>query len=190
MDVSAIKFSDEVIDGKPYLACPVDDGLTVYLREEKNSNSCVGNEEPPPKGFVKIPNFLTDFLAAEPMLHPEYESLKAHSERYMIENLRVSTQEYRKHIAADFTRFVCITVPDAPAERVRPFVSWCHWVFDFDDQYDEDGRFHQERDQGEAYTGAFMNVLYPNIPDARWDHLLKVYSDVWNSFSKLATDPG
>lgn len=143
-----------------------------------------------PKRFVRIPDMFASFMSIEPRTNPHYSKVKRESEEWIAEILRLDEKAARRNSKADFTYLAALWIPDADEEALRVVVDWLHWIFFFDDQFDEG---HLQNDYESAKVEC--NVTFATMEDGhpivsveeyplRW-----VYQYNWFCFQKRAS-PG
>ncbi|KXT15230.1 hypothetical protein AC579_1369 [Pseudocercospora musae] len=87
--------------------------------------------------LVTIPDLFKSFLAAEPIIRPDYEKCQDDTAQWLTERLAFDAKAAKKLILADFTYFVQTWVPGTPYERFRLANDWTNLFFYYDDLFDD-----------------------------------------------------
>ncbi|KAI2771552.1 terpenoid synthase [Daldinia loculata] len=86
---------------------------------------------------VKIPDLFSSIMAPKPVVNPNYSKVKAEGDEWIARIMKMDEKTSAKNKRADLCYLCSLWAPDADAESLRVMLDWCHWVFVFDDQFDE-----------------------------------------------------
>ncbi|CAO1601995.1 hypothetical protein XANCAGTX0491_005631 [Xanthoria calcicola] len=142
-----------------------------------------------PCSQVTIPDFFVSFLAQEPQINPNHETVKAEADAWMAQQCQYDEKRYQKLIKADFCYLVSGWARDAGPEELRTICDWMNWVFDFDDMFDEGG-FRKDREQALTRVEALKKVMRTDCPSEtsnKGDPLLEVFKTVWHRVAERAS---
>ncbi|GME40823.1 Terpene synthase metal binding domain protein [Neofusicoccum parvum] len=138
-----------------------------------------------PKKFVRIPDMFASIMSLEPRVNPHYRKVKPEAEKWAQDILRLDEKEARRNSKADFTYMASVWIPDADEEALRVVVDWLHWVFYFDDQFDE-GHLQENPEAAKVEceaTLATMDDGHPTI-SVEEDPLRHIFQYTWYCFKK------
>ncbi|KAI0533379.1 Presilphiperfolan-8-beta-ol synthase [Xylaria digitata] len=93
-------------------------------------------EEPEPRRSVRVPDLFSSIMASRPTVNPNYFKVKAEGDGW-IAKIMSFDKTSAKNIRVDFCFLSSIWVPNADEEALRMTLDWNHWIFHFDDQFDE-----------------------------------------------------
>ncbi|KAI0975940.1 Presilphiperfolan-8-beta-ol synthase [Xylaria arbuscula] len=86
---------------------------------------------------VKIPDMFSSIMSVEPLINPHYEKIKPEADSWAAMVYNLDEKMTKRNVQADFAYMNAIWAPHADEEAYRMMVDWHHWVFAFDDQFDE-----------------------------------------------------
>ncbi|OJD36052.1 terpene synthase metal binding domain protein [Diplodia corticola] len=141
-----------------------------------------------PRKYVRIPDMFASIMSVAPRVNPHYHKVKQEAEKWAISVLSLDEQQAMKCSMADVTYLAALWVPDADEEALRVFADWMHWVFYFDDQFDE-GHLKDDPEAAKEEilaTLATMDDGHPVV--AASDNPLRyVFQYTWLCFQKRAS---
>lgn len=70
-------------------------------------------------------------------MNPNYFKVKAEGDRWIARIMKMDEKTSAKNTRVDLCYLASIWAPDADEEALRMMLDWNHWVFLFDDQFDE-----------------------------------------------------
>ncbi|KAH7344353.1 terpene synthase metal binding domain-containing protein [Pyrenochaeta sp. MPI-SDFR-AT-0127] len=85
---------------------------------------------------VILPDMFRCFLVQEPKANQGYQAAKIESEEWLAQICGFAPNMRKKVNACDFSWFISIAAPEAPADRLKTVCDWGNWVFPFDDMFD------------------------------------------------------
>ncbi|KAF2211343.1 hypothetical protein CERZMDRAFT_43531 [Cercospora zeae-maydis SCOH1-5] len=85
---------------------------------------------------VQLPNLFVDFLAEEPLLHPQFAEICRQSDEAICRACEYDPRVCKVVQRGKFCRFVAIAAPHAREFQFRTYCDWVNWVFPFDDLFD------------------------------------------------------
>ncbi|KAI0808724.1 Presilphiperfolan-8-beta-ol synthase [Xylaria sp. FL0064] len=86
---------------------------------------------------VNIPDMFSSIMSVEPLINPNYEKVKPEADAWAAMVYNLDEKMTKRNVKADFAYMNAIWAPHADEEAYRMMVDWHHWVFSFDDQFDE-----------------------------------------------------
>ncbi|KAI1272131.1 Presilphiperfolan-8-beta-ol synthase [Xylaria sp. FL0933] len=86
---------------------------------------------------VNIPDMFSSIMSVEPLINANYEKVKPEADAWAAMVYNLDEKMTKRNVKADFAYMNAIWAPHADEEAYRMMVDWHHWVFAFDDQFDE-----------------------------------------------------
>ncbi|TGO18467.1 hypothetical protein BPAE_0381g00040 [Botrytis paeoniae] len=87
--------------------------------------------------FVRVPDFFGSLMATKPIVNPNYFTAKARGDRWIARVMNFNKAMAARNSKVDLCFLASIWAPDASEDRLVMMLDWNHWVFLFDDQFDE-----------------------------------------------------
>ncbi|KAF7913584.1 hypothetical protein EAE99_010610 [Botrytis elliptica] len=87
--------------------------------------------------FVRVPDLFGSIMATKPIVNPNYFAAKARGDRWIARIMNFNKAVAARNSKVDLCFLASIWAPDASEERLVMMLDWNHWVFLFDDQFDE-----------------------------------------------------
>ncbi|QKX53798.1 uncharacterized protein TRUGW13939_00878 [Talaromyces rugulosus] len=112
---------------------------------------------------VKLPDLFHSFLKDPPVLNPHYEEIGKESEKWLSRFCSLAPAMQKKIKKCDFSYFVAIAAPYAPATKFRIMCDWGNWVFPFDDMFD-DGNLRNEPEKSKHIMASFLQPFNGDQP--------------------------
>ncbi|POS72676.1 hypothetical protein DHEL01_v208929 [Diaporthe helianthi] len=109
-----------------------DTACTTPAREEEPEKN--GAERLP---FVRVPDLFSSIMASKPTVNPNYFVAKARGDRWVEKVMKFDKKMAERNAKVDLCYLASIWSPDASEDRLVMMLDWNHWVFLFDDQFDE-----------------------------------------------------
>ncbi|KAI2606579.1 Presilphiperfolan-8-beta-ol synthase [Hypoxylon sp. NC1633] len=91
----------------------------------------------PVERHVRIPDLFSSILASRPVVNPNYFKVKAEGDRWIARIMNMDEKMCARNVRTDLCYMTSIWVPNADEEALRVMLDFNHWVFLFDDQFDE-----------------------------------------------------
>ncbi|KAI8624673.1 Presilphiperfolan-8-beta-ol synthase [Xylariaceae sp. FL1651] len=107
---------------------------------------------------VNIPDMFSSIMSVEPLLNPHYEKVKVEADAWAAMVYKLDENKAKRNAKADFAYMNAIWAPDADEEAFRMMVDWHHWVFAFDDQFDE-GHLKDDPSLAQAEIDATIAIM-------------------------------
>ncbi|KAM0803199.1 Presilphiperfolan-8-beta-ol synthase [Usnea florida] len=76
-------------------------------------------------------------MAVKPVVNPNYREVKTKADLWITTLLRESDKWAARNSKADLAYLASMFAPSCDEDALRMVVDWSHWVFLFDDQFDE-----------------------------------------------------
>ncbi|KAI0169616.1 Presilphiperfolan-8-beta-ol synthase [Hypoxylon sp. FL1284] len=86
---------------------------------------------------VRIPDLFSSIMASRPVVNPNYFKVKAEGDRWISRLMNWDEKTSAKNTRVDLCYLASIWAPEADEDALRMMLDWNHWVFLFDDQFDE-----------------------------------------------------
>ncbi|PKX94108.1 terpene synthase family protein [Aspergillus novofumigatus IBT 16806] len=87
--------------------------------------------------FVFVPDMFSSIMAAKPVVNPYYHEVKPKADAWITRIIFADQQRASRNSRVDLCFLASIWAPYCDDEALRMMVDWNHWVFLFDDQFDE-----------------------------------------------------
>ncbi|KKZ62473.1 hypothetical protein EMCG_03136 [[Emmonsia] crescens] len=133
------------------------------------------------KSTATIPDLFVSFLAQKPVPNPNYAKVKGLLEASMRDIYGYRAGEYAKRVQADFSYFAALFAPTAAGPEYRTICDYFHWIFDFDDMFD-DGHLSSDPQGARRELDGLLAVMTSDgnavIPEH--DKPKLVFQSIWN----------
>ncbi|KAJ3557354.1 hypothetical protein NPX13_g9945 [Xylaria arbuscula] len=86
---------------------------------------------------ARIPDLCSSIMARKAVVNPNYFQVKAEGERWLAQIMKWDKKASAKNTRTDLCYLVALWAPTCDEEALRVMLDWQHWVFLFDDQFDE-----------------------------------------------------
>ncbi|KAL5370952.1 Cell wall endo-beta-1,3-glucanase [Paraphaeosphaeria sporulosa] len=93
--------------------------------------------------FVRIPDCFGSIMALKPLVNPHYFAAKAKGDQRIARHMGFDKTAATRNAQTDLCYLASMWSPTAPEDRLDMMVDWNHWVFFFDDEFDE-GQFKMD----------------------------------------------
>ncbi|KAI0007135.1 isoprenoid synthase domain-containing protein [Xylariaceae sp. FL0662B] len=139
---------------------------------------------------VHLPDLFSSIMSVDPVVNPNYEKVKAEADNWISRVFNLTEEKARKNAQADFAYMNAIWAPKADDIALRVMIDWHHWVFAFDDQFDEG---HLNSDPVKAaeeiiYTLALLDDVHP-IVTLEENPLRHVFQHTWFRYRERSSRP-
>ncbi|KAF9637887.1 hypothetical protein BFW01_g8783 [Lasiodiplodia theobromae] len=153
-------------------------------------NEEIANGGELPRRYVRIPDMFASIMSFAPRINPHYHKVKPEAEKWAVSVLGMDEEEAIRVSKADFTYLAAMWVPDGDEEALRVVTDWLHWIFYFDDQFDE-GDLKDDPEAAKAEVLATLATMDEGHPvvSASENALRYVFQYSWFCFQKRAS-PG
>ncbi|KAF7956989.1 hypothetical protein EAE96_004311 [Botrytis aclada] len=105
----------------------------TQVMEQQQQQQHVAKRPP----FVRVPDFFSSIMATKPVVNLNYFAAKAKGDRWIARVMNFNKAVAARNSKVDLCFLASIWAPDAPEDRLVMMLDWNHWVFLFDDQFDE-----------------------------------------------------
>ncbi|KAF2971668.1 hypothetical protein GQX73_g1886 [Xylaria multiplex] len=152
------------------------------------TDTVAGDDQSPAKSSsVNIPDMFSSIMSVDPLVNPHYEKIKPQADAWaaMVYNLDEKMAE--RNAKADFAYMNAIWAPHADEEAFRMMVDWHHWVFAFDDQFDE-GHLSDNSELAQAEIDATVAIMSDDHPpiSKETNPIRHVFQTTWKRLQKRA----
>ncbi|KAI0206676.1 Presilphiperfolan-8-beta-ol synthase [Astrocystis sublimbata] len=86
---------------------------------------------------VVVPDLFSSIMSSKPIVNPNYFKVKADGDRWITKIMHMDEKMSARNTRVDLCFLASIWAPDADEDALRMMLDWNHWVFLFDDQFDE-----------------------------------------------------
>ncbi|KAI1746642.1 Presilphiperfolan-8-beta-ol synthase [Xylaria castorea] len=136
---------------------------------------------------VNIPDMFSSIMSVEPLINSHYEKVKPEADAWAAMIYNLDETMAKRNAKADFAYMNAIWAPHADEEAYRMMVDWHHWVFAFDDQFDE-GHLSDDSDLAQQEINATIAIMsdeHPPIPKKE-NPIRHVFQTTWKRLQKRA----
>lgn len=142
---------------------------------------------------VEIPDLFTSIMSQEPVVNPHYRTVKHDAEIWISAEIAADKQWHDRNVRVDQTYLASIWAgADCDEAELRLIVDWNHWVFLFDDTFDE-GHLSQDIDAARAECEIMMQIMDETAPVSAaipaQHPLRRIFQDIWLR-AQLRATPG
>ncbi|RWA13226.1 hypothetical protein EKO27_g1845 [Xylaria grammica] len=171
-----------------------EDGLSETFSAESVSSGTTtdvvvaDDDQSPPKPFsVNIPDMFSSIMSVEPLINPHYEKVKPEADAWAAMIYKLDEKMAKRNSKADFAYMNAIWAPHADEEAYRMMVDWHHWVFAFDDLFDE-GHLSDDSDLAQKEIDATIAIMSDDHPviSKESNPIRHVFQTTWKRLQKRA----
>ncbi|OTA61599.1 Presilphiperfolan-8-beta-ol synthase [Hypoxylon sp. EC38] len=112
---------------------------------------------------VRIPDLFSSIMASKPVVNPNYFETKAEGDRWVARIMKMDEKTSAKNAKVDLCYLASIWAPDADDVALRMMLDWNHWVFLFDDQFDE-GHLKEDPAAAQEEVDGTMAIMEEDSP--------------------------
>ncbi|KAI0145598.1 Presilphiperfolan-8-beta-ol synthase [Xylariaceae sp. FL1272] len=94
-------------------------------------------QEPRKVQSVRVPDLFSSIMSTRPAVNPNYFKVKAEGDRWIAKIMNFDERMAARNARVDLCFLASIWAPHADETALRMMLDWNHWVFLFDDQFDE-----------------------------------------------------
>ena len=124
---------------------------------------------------VRLPKLATSFLPQQPQTNNHYEEASRVSKDWVTRECELGEKGRKVVKQGDFTYFVAIAVPVAELGRFQVFSDWVHWVFPFDDEFDN-GRLKDDPEGAKEVLDNLVESLHGTADPAT--QFVRTHNDI------------
>ncbi|KAI3334512.1 Presilphiperfolan-8-beta-ol synthase [Ustulina deusta] len=134
---------------------------------------------------VNIPDMFSSIMSVEPLINPHYEKIKPQADAWAAMVYNLDKKMAKRNSKADFAYMNAIWAPHADEEAYRMMVDWHHWVFAFDDQFDE-GHLSDDSDLAQEEINATIAIMTDDHPpiSKETNPIQHVFQTTWKRLQK------
>ena len=132
---------------------------------------------------VRLPNLTTSFLSQQPRVNENYENASQISKDWVIKACELDGTSVKGVKNGDFAYFVAVAAPDAESGRLQTFSDWVHWVFPFDDEFDN-GSVKDDPEEARKVLDNLVECMHGIASPAT--KFLQAHGDVWVRMKKVS----
>ncbi|KAL1643930.1 hypothetical protein SLS58_004605 [Diplodia intermedia] len=127
-------------------------------------------------------------MSLAPRENPNYQKVKSQAEKWVVSTLDLNEQQAMQCSKSGLAYLGAIWMPDADEEALLVVAIWMHWVFFFDDQFDE-GHLKDDPEAAKEEVLAMMAIMTDGHPviSASENRLRHMFQYSWFGFKKRAS---
>ncbi|KAM7200837.1 Presilphiperfolan-8-beta-ol synthase [Naviculisporaceae sp. PSN 640] len=139
--------------------------------------------------FVYIPDMFTSIMSVEARVNPNYAKLKAERDAWIADAMNQDSTWAARNAKVDLAYLASAWAPDADEDLMRTIMDWNHWVFLFDDQFDE-GHLRYDPVAAAEECNKNMEILeqgdedLPGLIKQEDNPIQWVFQDIWHRLRK------
>ncbi|KAI8194268.1 Presilphiperfolan-8-beta-ol synthase [Colletotrichum sp. SAR 10_86] len=138
--------------------------------------------------FVRIPELFGSIMSTKLVVNPNYFQVKAVGDEWIASVMKYNEVEAAKNSKVDLCFLASIWSPIAPEDRLKIMLDWHHWVFLFDDQFDEG---HLKEDPNAAAEEISQNIAIMGGDAPRYtadsNPIRYVFQRCWDAISEVSS---
>ncbi|KAJ8132310.1 hypothetical protein O1611_g1315 [Lasiodiplodia mahajangana] len=137
--------------------------------------------------FVKIPDLFSSIMSAEPLMNPHYEKIKPQADAWAATVYDLDEHTAKRNERVDFAYMSALWAPYADEDAYRMVIDWNHWIFAFDDQFDE-GHLSDNLDLAQKEIDATIAIMGNDHPpiSKEVNPIRHVFQTLWQRLQKQA----
>jgi hypothetical protein len=141
-----------------------------------------------PELLIRIPDMFSSIMAVKPVVNPHYHDVKPRADAWIAKIMGADAKWSQRNSRVDLCYLASIWAPECDAAALRIMVDWNHWVFLFDDQFDE-GHLSHDLNAAKAEVDVMIAIMEGTGPvyDASRDPIRYVYQNTWDRVQKRAS---
>ncbi|KGO75960.1 Terpenoid synthase [Penicillium italicum] len=130
---------------------------------------------------VFIPDLFSSIMAVEPVVNPNYHKVKPEADAWIAEIIQADEKWASRNTKVDLAYLASIWAPTCDQEALRMMIDWNHWVFLFDDQFDE-GHLSQDPEAAQEEINRTLEIMEDTQPPVRRDDnpIRFVFQTTWD----------
>ncbi|KAI8306178.1 Presilphiperfolan-8-beta-ol synthase [Colletotrichum sp. SAR11_240] len=138
--------------------------------------------------FVRIPELFGSIMSTKLVVNPNYFEVKAIGDEWIASVMKYNEVEAAKNSKVDLCFLASIWSPIASEDRLKIMLDWHHWVFLFDDQFDEG---HLKEDPTAAAEEISQNIAIMGGDAPRYtvdsNPIRYVFQRCWDAISEVSS---
>ncbi|KAF4826986.1 Cytochrome P450 monooxygenase BOT4 [Colletotrichum tropicale] len=138
--------------------------------------------------FVRIPELFGSIMSTKLVVNPNYFEVKAIGDEWIASVMTYDEAEAAKNSKVDLCFLASIWSPIASEDRLKIMLDWHHWVFLFDDQFDEG---HLREDPAAAAEEISQNIAIMGGDAPRYtadsNPIRYVFQRCWDAISEVSS---
>ncbi|KAK2774731.1 hypothetical protein CKAH01_13065 [Colletotrichum kahawae] len=140
-------------------------------------------ERPP---FVRIPELFGSIMSTKLVVNPNYFEAKAIGDQWIASVMKYDEAEAAKNSKVDLCFLASIWSPIASEDRLKIMLDWHHWVFLFDDQFDE-GHLREDPVAAAEEISQNIAIMGGDAPHYTADSnpIRYVFQRCWDAISEM-----
>ncbi|GAW26064.1 putative pentalenene synthase [Rosellinia necatrix] len=137
---------------------------------------------------VRIPDMFSSIMSVEPLINSHYDKIKSEADAWAAMVYNLDDKVAKRNCEADFAYMNAIWAPHADEEAFRMMIDWHHWVFAFDDQFDE-GHLRDDPVLALEEISATINIMTDDHPPIlkRENPIRYIFQTTWKRLQKVTT---
>ncbi|CDM27661.1 Presilphiperfolan-8-beta-ol synthase [Penicillium roqueforti FM164] len=138
---------------------------------------------------VFVPDLFSSIMAVEPVVNPNYHKVKPEADAWIAEIIQADEKWASRNTRVDLAYLASIWAPTCDQEALRMMIDWNHWVFLFDDQFDE-GHLSRDPEAAQEEINRTLEIMEDTQPPVRWDDnpIRFVFQTTWDRLKQIRAD--
>ncbi|KAM0124830.1 hypothetical protein ACHAO1_010889 [Botrytis cinerea] len=163
---------------------------TPLEKSEKPNTQELKQQQLDPKRppFVRVPDLFGSIMSTKPVVNPNYFAAKARGDRWIARVMNFNKAVAARNSKVDLCFLASIWAPDAPEDRLVMMLDWNHWVFLFDDQFDE-GHLKEDPAAAAEEVKQTIAIMGGNAPryTAESNPIRYVFQQCWDRLKAVSS---
>ncbi|RHZ53952.1 hypothetical protein CDV55_104405 [Aspergillus turcosus] len=138
--------------------------------------------------FVFVPDMFSSIMAVKPVVNPHYHEVKPKADAWITRIISADDKWASRNSRVDLCFLASIWAPYCDEEALRMMVDWNHWVFLFDDQFDE-GHLSTDLQAAQDEIDRTMAIMSDTEPPVRAEDnpIRYVFQTTWDRLKQRAS---
>ncbi|KAJ6002360.1 Presilphiperfolan-8-beta-ol synthase [Penicillium sp. IBT 35674x] len=130
---------------------------------------------------VFVPDLFSSIMAVQPVVNPNYYKVKLEADAWITKIIQADEKWASRNSRVDLAYLASIWAPTCDEEALRMMVDWNHWVFLFDDQFDE-GHLSQDPAAAQEEINRTLEIMEDTERPVRRDDnpIQFVFQTTWD----------
>ncbi|RYP24797.1 hypothetical protein DL765_000343 [Monosporascus sp. GIB2] len=139
----------------------------------------------PKERKVYVPDMFSSIMAVKPVVNPNYFHVKPKADAWIARVYKAGEKWAARNSKVDLAYLASIWAPTCDEEALRMMVDWNHWVFLFDDQFDE-GHLSRDLAAAQEEIDITMGILEDTQPRFSPEEypIRHVFQTTWDRLKK------
>ncbi|KAL3483007.1 Presilphiperfolan-8-beta-ol synthase [Aspergillus germanicus] len=156
-------------------------------QDELQQSSPSSHDQDMKDRIVYVPDMFSSIMAVKPVVNVHYHEVKPKADSWISRVILADEKWASRNSKVDLCYLASIWAPYCDEEALRMMVDWNHWVFLFDDQFDE-GHLSMDLQAAQEEIDRTMAIMSDKeLPVRREDNPIRyVFQTTWDRLKQRA----